>query len=146
MRKLILVALFLTGITAMAQDHGRKEGRGHMANLSPEQMATLRTKRMTLALDLTEEQQSKIQDMFTKNAAERKAKMEAHKVRKEKGETLTEDEKFELENSRLDKAIAQKEEMKSVLNDEQYDKWVKMLEKRGKHKRGKYRKTRAEKK
>ena len=146
MRKLILASLFLSGITAMAQDHNRKEGRGYMADLSPEQMATLHTKRMTLALDLTEEQQSKIQDMFTKNAAERKAKMEAHKAKKEKGETLTDDEKFELENNRLDKAIAHKEEMKSVLNDEQYDKWVKMREKRGMHKKGKYRKTRAEKK
>ncbi|ASV31005.1 Spy/CpxP family protein refolding chaperone [Maribacter cobaltidurans] len=146
MRKLILAALFLSGITAMAQDHNRKEGRGHIADFTPEQMATLQTKRMTLALDLTSDQQSKIQDMFTKNAAERKAKMEAHKARKEKGETLTDDEKFELENNRLDKAIALKEEMKSILNDQQYDKWAKMGEKKGNHKRGNYRKIRTKKK
>ncbi|UWX54379.1 hypothetical protein NYZ99_15765 [Maribacter litopenaei] len=146
MKKVIMTAILLIGISAMAQDHNRKEGRGnrHMKDLTPEQMATLQTKRMTLALDLTEDQQSKIQALFTKNAAERKAKMEAHKARKESGETLTDDEKFALRNERLDQQIAQKEEMKSILDDTQYSKWEKMRQKRGKHRKGKDRKPKAE--
>lgn len=140
MRKLVLAALFLIGITAIAQEENRKKGRRHMANLTPEQMATLQTKRMTLALDLTEDQQSKIKAMFVKSAKERKAKMESHKAKKESGETLSDAEKFALQNERLDRQIAHKEEMKSILDDTQYTKWEKMREKMGKHKRGKDRK------
>ena len=146
MRKLVLVALLLIGFTARAQQQNREEGRRHMANLSPEQMATLQTKRMTLALDLTADQQSKIQEMFAKNAAERKSKMEDLKARKESGETLSDDEKFDMKNERLDNQIAHKEEMKTILDDAQYAKWEKMHAKRGKHKKGKARKHRSEKK
>ncbi|PIB26718.1 hypothetical protein [Maribacter sp. 4G9] len=146
MKKIVLAALLLVGITAMAQEQNRKEGRRQMADLTPEQMATLQTKRMTLALDLTEDQQSKIQEMFAKNAAERKAKMESYKASKERGETLSDDEKFALKNERLDKQIAHKEEMKSILNNEQYDKWENMRHKRGKHRKGQDRNRKAEKK
>ncbi|RRQ50695.1 hypothetical protein DZC72_09240 [Maribacter algicola] len=146
MRKVVLAALLLVGITAMAQEQNRKEGRRHMADLTPQQMATLQTKRMTLALDLTEDQQSKLQEMFAKNAAERKAKMEAHKARRESGESLSDDEKFALQNERLDNQIAHKEEMKAILDDAQYAKWEKIRAKRGKHAKGKDRKYRAEKK
>lgn len=146
MRKVVLAALLLVGITAMAQEQNRKEGRRQMADLTPEQMATLQTKRMTLALDLTEDQQSKIQEMFAKNAAERKAKMESYKASKERWETLSDDEKFALQNERLDKQIAHKEEMKSILNNEQYDKWENMRHKRGKHRKGQDRNHKSEKK
>jgi hypothetical protein len=145
MRKLVLVALLFIGITAMAQEKNRKEGRRHMADFTPEQMATLQTKRMTLALDLTADQQSKLQEMFTKNVVERKAKMEAHKARRESGESLSDDEKFALQNERLDNQIAHKEEMKAILDDAQYAKWEKMRAKRGKHAKGKDRRLRAEK-
>lgn len=146
MRKLVLAALLLIGFSAMAQQQNREEGRRHLADFTPEQMATLQTKRMTLALDLTADQQSKIKEVFTKNAEERKAKMEGYKARKESGETLTDDEKFAMQNERLDRQIAHKEEMKAILDNAQYAKWEKMREKRGKHKKGKYRKKRAEKK
>lgn len=138
MRKLILAALFLTGITAMAQDHNRKEGRRQMQDLNPEQLATLQSKRMTLALDLTEGQQSKIKEMFAKNAEARKASMEEHKARKENGKELSDDEKFALKNERLDMQIAHKKEMKSILNDEQYAKWEKMNHRKGMHSKGKH--------
>lgn len=140
MRKLILVALLLSGITALAQDQDRKERREHMQNLSPEQMATLQTKRMTLALDLTDAQQSKVKNLFVKNAEERKAKMDAYKSKKESGAKLTDDEKFAMQNERLDKEIAHKKEMKSILNDEQYTKWKKMRHRKGMHKKGMHKK------
>lgn len=145
MRKLILAALLLIGITAMAQEKNRKEGRRHMTDFTPEQMATLQTKRMTLALDLTANQQSKLQEMFTKNATERKAMMEAHKARRESGESLSDEEKFAIQNERLDNQIAHKEEMKAILDDAQYTKWQKMRAKRAKHIKGKGRQHSAEK-
>ena len=142
----MIVALLLSGLTAMAQKEERKDRRDAMKDLTPEQMATLRTKQMTLALDLNEAQQAKLKSLFTSNAAERKSKMEAHKARKENGEKMTSEERYTLQNERLDHQIAQKKEMKALLTDEQYAKWVKMQYKRGKHRKGKHRRNNEDRK
>lgn len=129
--------LLLAGVTATAQRNETK-GRQHtMKDLSPEQIATLQTKKMTLALDLNEEQQTKMKALFASNAVERKAHMEARKAKKENDEKMTAVEKYTMENKRLDHKIAQKKEMKQLLNDEQYAKWEKMQYKRGMHRKGK---------
>ena len=58
--------------------------------------------------------------------------MEAHKSMKESGafEKLTDEQKMELKNARLDKQIAMKKKMKEVLNEEQYKKWSEHMEAR----------------
>jgi hypothetical protein len=63
--------------------------------------------------------------------------MEARKAKKENDEKMTAVEKYTMENKRLDHKIAQKKEMKQLLNDEQYAKWEKMQYKRGMHRKGK---------
>lgn len=142
MKKFIMIAVLLTGMTAMAQRHDMQEGRKSMKDLSPEQIATLQTKRMTLALDLTDAQQAKMKTLFTKEAEERKAKMEERKTKRENDEKLTADEKYAMENERLDKQIAYKKAIKSILSDEQYAKWEKMHKKRDKDGKGKKRQGR----
>lgn len=105
-----------------------------MKDLSPEQVATLQTKRMTLALDLTQDQQTKIQAINLEQAKERKARMEERKAAREKGEAKkpTAEERYAMENERLDKMIALKTEMKEILSEEQYQKWQKMAHHRKK--------------
>ena len=134
MRKLILIALALVTIQVTAQDEQkelRKEGRKERAHkfqdFTPEEVAALHTKQMTLDLDLTEAQQRNIQKINLENAKARKAKMEAHKAKKEKGtsEKPTKEERLQRMNERLDHQIATKKKMKSVLNEVQYEKWSK---------------------
>ncbi len=139
MKKLVIVALLLSGLTAMAQKEERKDRQNSKKDLTPEQMATLQTKKMTLALDLSDAQQAKMKTLFASNAAERKAKMEAHKARKESGEKMTSEEHYKMQNERLDHQIAQKKEMKALLNEDQFAKWEKMQHRRGKHRKGKWR-------
>ncbi|PKA97421.1 hypothetical protein B0O79_1082 [Flavobacteriaceae bacterium MAR_2009_75] len=127
MKKVIVILLCMVGVTAMAQKGDNPE-RGHMKELSPEQAATLQTKKLTLALDLDKNQQSKVMALNLEHAKMRKAKMEERKAAKEKGEMKkpTADERYAMQNEKLDQMIAHKAEMKNVLSEEQYQKWQKM--------------------
>ncbi len=119
----------VASLSAIAQD---REPRGpHHAKdpLTPEQVAALQTKRMTLALDLTQAQQEQVQKLHLENARLRKEKME--KIKKERdearGKDLNSDERFSRESERLDHMIALKASMKKILNGEQFEKWEKSL-------------------
>lgn len=137
MKKVVIVVLMFFGIAALAQ-RGQKGDRNHMKDLTPEQMATLQTKKATLALDLTQAQQTQMKALFLVNAKERKTKMAERKAQRESGDTkeLTSEEKYARANSRLDKQIAQKEALKNILSEEQFEKWQKMKYRKGKHRRG----------
>jgi hypothetical protein len=150
MKNVVLVLLLLVGATSIAQQDGKSQREG-MQDLSPEQMATLQTKKMTLALDLNAAQQSQIQALNMENAKMHQSKMAEYKAKKEGGEKkeVTSEERFAMQNERLDHQIAQKEKMKSILSQEQYEKWEKMNHRndmhgkkmRGKKEMGKERKS-----
>lgn len=134
MKKTLMAIIVMAGFSVMAQDHNMKGKRNTMNDLTPEQVATLQTKRMTLALDLNDAQQAKMISILTADAKSHKTKMETFKARKEKGEKMTAEEKYSIQNERLDHKIARKKEMKSLLSAEQYVKWEKMKQrKRGRH-------------
>lgn len=138
MKKVIIVMMLFVGVTALAQK-GERSGRAHMKDLSPDQIATLQTKKATLALDLTEAQQEQMNALFVENAKIRKAKMEDRKAQKESGETKkpTSEEKYARANARLDHQIAQKAKLAEILSAEQMEKWEKMQHRKGKHRKGK---------
>lgn len=138
MKKVIVVLIFMVGMTAMAQQ-GERQHRDGMHQMTPEQTATLKTKKMTLALDLTDAQQKQIQSLNLENAKTRKATMEKRKAKKGDGESKkpTSDERYALKNERLDKMIAHKADMKDILSPEQYGKWEKMSQQKGKHQKRK---------
>jgi len=141
MKKLILIAIAFIGLQATAQQRqqGPKHGeRGDkMMNLSAEDMATLQTKKMTLALDLNESQQKEIQKINLENATARKAQMEKRKANKEaaKAQRPSEEERVKMMNAMLDHKIEMKAKMKTILNDGQYAKWEKAQARMGAKKR-----------
>src|SRR5690606_4562709 len=129
MKKLIVLAVLMAGVTAMAQTPERNRGdRNPMKHMTPEQMATLQTKQMTLALDLTEAQQKEMQGLNLENAVKRSEKMNGMRAKKESGELKkpTSEERYNMKIAMLDHQIAQKEKMRNILNKEQYVKWEKM--------------------
>ena len=106
-----------------------------MANLSAENRATLMSKKMSLKLDLSKEQQAKVYQLFLEKTQKRKDS----KLTKQETK-LTKEMSFETLNKRLDQKIAFKAEMKSILTKEQYARWSKMSSRKGKpHKRKKQR-------
>lgn len=113
-RAIIMVLMFIT-VNTFAQER---------MNLTTEQSATLRTKEMTLQLDLTEKQQSQVYKIHEDLA---KKRQETRTIdRKE----LSEEERYEMRIERLDQMIAVKKEMKTILNEEQFEKWETLMQKR----------------
>ena len=136
MKKIVVVLLMLIGMSSFAQDGEKRKGK--LKNMTAEQIATLQTKKATLALDLNERQQEQIKSLLLEKAEIRKSKMAAQKNRKDdQGETVTVDEKFARENERLDRQIAEKAELQKILSPEQMEKWEKMRKRRGSHGKGK---------
>ncbi|MEA1785787.1 hypothetical protein U1E44_06770 [Arenibacter sp. GZD96] len=136
MKNLVFTLLFLAAISAVGQENTR-EGKSHTSShtkMTPEQMAILSTKQMTLALELSKEQQGKVEKLNLENAKLRQSKMEAYKTKKESGETKrpTSEERFAMANSRLDHQIAVQEQMKQILNKDQFEKWKSMNQRSGK--------------
>jgi len=136
MKKIAVVLLILVAATSFAQDGGKKKGK--LKNMSPEQVATLQTKKATLALDLTERQQEQIKTLLLEKAEMRAAAKAASKNRKDdQGEAVTVDERYAREAERLDYQIAQKAELQKILSAEQMAKWEEMQKRRGHRGKGK---------
>ncbi|HET8803590.1 MAG TPA: hypothetical protein VFM72_03365 [Aequorivita sp.] len=116
---IILIAFSTFAITAQNKTSERKEQRKEMrANFTPEQKAELRAKKMTLDLGLNDSQQTKVQQLFVEMEKNRPARVE------NKSE-MTDTQKFEAKNARLDRQIAMKKELKEILTEEQMTKWEK---------------------
>ncbi|UPS91902.1 MULTISPECIES: hypothetical protein [unclassified Bizionia] len=136
MKKIFLIALALVTFQLSAQDkkqmHKKGERAEKMQAYTPEEMAELQTKKLTLDLDLTKEQQKQVMTLNLEAAKERKAMMEKRQeFQKEKeAKSVSKDDKLKMKNDRLDKQIAMKAKMKEILNDEQYAKWEKLQKKR----------------
>ena len=130
MKKLVLIviALVTMHITAQESEHKkneRQERHEKFKDFTPEQIAELQTKKMTLRLDLTEAQQRDIEKIHLANAKERQAKQRELKLKREKNndQKLLKDERFNLMNQRLDKHISNKKEIKRILSREQFEKF-----------------------
>lgn len=132
---LTLIALCLT-ITVAAQRGPHRE----KVQLNPEEQATLQTKKMTLALALDSQQADKVYQIQLEHAKKRKAFLDGRK--KEENTKPTKEQRFEMQNKKLDAMIAVQNEMKKVLTEDQFKKWKILVGKRHKNKRKKHHKRR----
>ena len=123
MKKIILALALVMGFSGIAQQNRHHSKKQVLKELSAEQVATLHTKKMTLALDLDESQQQQLFDINVAEAEYRKSKMAAREKRDGKSSA---DELFELQNERLDRQIAHQQQLKEILTDEQFQVWKKL--------------------
>jgi predicted lipase len=135
MKKILIFILAISAMQVSAQEKLNEVKRDRVQKIedfTPEEAATIKTKKMTLALDLTETQQKEIYKLNLEEAKERKEMVDARrKMREEgKGKEIADEKHFERMNNQLDKQIELKQKMKNILNEEQYKKWVEGLEKR----------------
>jgi Spy/CpxP family protein refolding chaperone len=119
MKKVILAALLVVGLTTYAQ---KKEGRrAGKEKLTLEQKVDIQVKKMTKDLDLNEKQTNDVRALVTKQIEKREAKrkeMEDFKIKKK------EDLKAQMKAEKEAVSI----EMKKILTAEQYAKWEKNRE------------------
>jgi len=136
MKKLFVVALLILSVSVFAQEPMHREAKKQhhkkefMKDLTAEQLATLKTKKMTLALDLNKGQQDKMYALNLDVVKDRKKQMEARKKAMKKAEgkktELSSEEKFNRMNTQLDKKIVLKNNVKSILSEEQFQKWERL--------------------
>lgn len=130
MKNLLLMLVILISlpnvITAQnTQRQNQSANNRGMVDYTPEEAATLQTKRMTLLLDLNEKQQAQVQKIFLENATQQKSVREANRANRQTGERakLSKEERFAMQNNRLDNQIAMKAKMKNILTETQFAKW-----------------------
>ena len=136
---MVIAIAFLT-LSATAQDRRQERNRHDhakeiMKDMTPDEVATLKTKKLTLKLDLTDKQQRQVESILLEQAVERQKKREAHQNKEEK-EKPSKEEFLKMQNDRLDSQIEMKRKMKNILTEDQYAKFEKMKP-RKQHRRGK---------
>lgn len=131
MKKTFLTLLLIGSLAgAYAQEKETASVKPQRERMSPEQRNQLQLKRMTANLDLTASQQKEMAVIIADENAKREAKRAEMKANKEAKKQLTADERFKMENERLDAQIEHKAKMKKVLNKEQFQKWEENQDKR----------------
>ena len=123
-----LLALFISfSLTINAQ---KKQLFKNKKRLTTEQLTTLKVKKMTLELELSEVQQKKLTPFITKLISERK--IEADRMRESKNEVKNIDasNRYQMANKILDRKIMFQKEMRTILNEEQFKKFKRLEKKR----------------
>ena len=131
MKKLLILTLALLTFQITTAQEGNREMKrqqqSKMQDMTPEEAANLKVKRMTLNLDLSDMQQKQVYELFLKSEQERQ---QIRETNRNQSERPSKEDKLKRENARLDKQIEMKKKMKDILNDEQYAKWEKNMENR----------------
>lgn len=135
MKKLVMIFIAVATLQVSAQEQKRELKKERMTSktpYSPEEMAQLQSKKLTLKLDLDTKQQKEVSAVFLEQAKLRQSKKEAflQSKAKEEKKSFSKDERFKMANARLDQQIEMKSKMKTILSAEQYEKWGKMNEQR----------------
>jgi len=137
MKKLIIAALLLVGMTSFAQERNKtkkRDGKAEMEKFTPEQRDELMLKKMTLELHLSAKQQSQMKSIIAEKSAKHDVMI---KNRKEQADKPNRDERFAMKSKMMDEQIAMKAKIKIILSPEQFAKCDAMKEmhhkKRGMH-------------
>ena len=121
MKKVIVAALLVVGLTTFAQE---KEGkRNEREKLTQEQKVDFQVKRITKDLDLNEKQAKDVRNLIAKEVEKREAKRAQLK-------DLKDNKRDEMRAQMEAEAAAVSSDMKKILTPEQYTKWGKILEER----------------
>jgi hypothetical protein len=120
-----VIAVVLISLSFLANAQEKKERADKLQDYTPEEMAQIQTKQMTLDLDLTDAQQKQILKINLQNAQDRKALYESKKSNSNSLERTkpSKDERLNMKNEQLDRQIEMKKKMKDILDDNQYEKW-----------------------
>lgn len=122
-----LLALFICfSLTTNAQ---KKQLFKNKKRLTTEQLTTLKVKKMTLELELSEIQQNKLTPVIKELISERSAQLDKKRELKNDVKKINPNERYQMANKILDRKIMFQKEMRTILNEEQFKKF-KTLEKK----------------
>lgn len=101
----------------------KKQQKHQKPEFTIEQQTTLAVKKLTLALDLSESQQGKMQPLLKDMISSKQEMMNSRKANEGKRPELSSDEIYAKMIQKLDQQIAFQTKVKKVLSKEQYAKW-----------------------
>jgi selenocysteine-specific translation elongation factor len=130
MKKLIVTAVLLVGLSTFAQEPATNPRREKLEQMTPQQKNELRLKKLTLDLGLNASQQKEMGKIIAEMEAKREAFKAERLAKKEAGTKPTKDERFAMKTKLLDEQIATKERVKKILDANQFEKWEKMQDQR----------------
>jgi hypothetical protein len=136
MKTWILAMTMMAGMSMVAQApadkpfaHNRHE-RMQKEHLTPQQRAELKSKQLTLKLDLTDKQQKEVEKLFLTTETQKEDAFNQRQEARKAGTKPSADERLATRNRMLNARIAMKRELKKVLNADQYAKLEKLQEER----------------
>lgn len=119
MKKLIIAAVLMIGMTSFAQEKPAGEKGHKMERLTPAQRNEKHLQKLTSELSLNEKQQKEVGTMLAEQSAKREAK---HEERKKLTEAQRDERKAEME--------ANDAKIKAILTPEQTKKWEELKAKK----------------
>tara|TARA_R100000935_G_C2819306_1_gene158921 strand:+ start:1105 stop:1542 length:438 start_codon:yes stop_codon:yes gene_type:complete len=134
MKKIILILTLMLSISAFAQEKKQERKQVHKMDrveMTADEMATLRTKRMALKLDLTTAQQASLKTLFTEQASYQKTMQAQHREMKKDTAAMRKN-RFAMKNSRLDHQKEMQDKIRAILTPEQYETWKATADRSGK--------------
>ena len=137
-RIVCLLALFICfSLTINAQ---KKQFFKNKKRLTTEQLTTLKVKKMTLELELSEIQQNKLTPVIKELISEHSAQLDKKRELKNEVKKINPNERYQMANKILDRKIMFQKEMRTILNEKQFKKF-KTLEKKRNQKKKRFHKN-----
>ena len=124
MKKVIVAALLVVGLTTFAQEKEAKKAPEE--RLTKEQKVDFQVKKLTKDLDLNEKQAKDMRVVVTKQVDKRETKIAEMRAKKEEKAQNREELRANMEKDQA----ANKEEMQKILTPEQFAKWGKIRDER----------------
>ena len=123
----VLVLLISFSVVGQPPHEGvkREKRMEKMKKMTPEQQATLWSKKMTLELDLNEAQQEQVHALIL-NKVNKQKERRANRPKERPSDT----EIYQMKVNQLDEKIAMKKAMKSILTPAQFEIWEKKTKKK----------------
>ena len=133
----LLALLICFSLTTNAQ---KKQLFKNKKRLTTEQLTTLKVKKITLELELSEVQQNKLTPVIAKLISERGIEVNRMRGSKDKVKNIDASNRYQMANRILDRKIMFQKEMRTILNEKQFKKF-KTLEKKRNHKKKRFHKN-----
>ena len=143
MKTILIIVMTFSSLSAMTQERKRdikmserSERIDNLKDFSPEEMATIKSKKLALQLDLDDAQQQQIKMLFLEQSKLRGNRMEQRQKQMEnaKNNNISKEERFKILNNSLDDKLDIRNKIKDILTQEQYEKWLETNRMMGKKK------------
>ena len=131
------VTLFILSLSFQFSQAQENPAQDH---LSPEQRTELHLKKISMELDLSDNQQKELAKILTEESKDREAHRQEKAQFEKEGKKLSAEERFKKRSAMLDKQKAHRDKMKKLLTEKQFAKWEDLRKEHQKHRKMKHRK------